>query len=167
VEHFEHCILGTAHTIAELNELEKYHIAAQGTLVPNGYNLTMGGEGSVGWSPSEETRTKISVSHMGMARKQSQEERAKRSANMTGKPRHHSDEWRKKRSLLMTGRKLSDSHRAAISEGNKGKKLSEAHRAKLRKPKSEDSKAKMKIAALRRYHPLLFNDLSLYTGSSR
>lgn len=51
-----------------LNVKEKYYIKLFNTLVPNGYNISEGG-GSVlwmvGYKPTEETRQKLSTSHLG------------------------------------------------------------------------------------------------------
>ena len=44
----------------DLNEKEVRYILLLKTLTPNGYNLTRGGEGSVGYSHSEEIRQRMS-----------------------------------------------------------------------------------------------------------
>lgn len=49
----------------ELNRLETLWIARANSVVPNGYNLSTGGGGGRGVSPSEETRRKISESKKG------------------------------------------------------------------------------------------------------
>ena len=46
----------------ELDYWEKRIIKSRGTMFPNGYNLTEGGEGGI---PSDKTRAKMSVSHSG------------------------------------------------------------------------------------------------------
>ena len=96
-------------------ELEKFYIKDLNTIAPNGYNLTVGGEGHN--SPhSEETKTKISNANKG--KKRTKETRAKIGAFHIGK--HHSKE---------TKEKMSASH--------KGKKHTEESKAKMRKPKSK------------------------------
>ena len=40
LDNFERCILAEATSLPELNDLETFHIIAQGTLSPNGYNPT-------------------------------------------------------------------------------------------------------------------------------
>lgn len=45
---------------AKLDEYETYYIQHYNTLVPNGYNLTTGGEGGI---PSEETKQKMREAH--------------------------------------------------------------------------------------------------------
>lgn len=44
----------------ELDEMEFHYILQYNTLMPNGYNLTLGGEGTHGWIPNEETKKNIS-----------------------------------------------------------------------------------------------------------
>jgi group I intron endonuclease len=48
---------------AYIKELEVKAIVAFNTKAPNGYNLTDGGEGVVGWSHSDETRRLISLAN--------------------------------------------------------------------------------------------------------
>lgn len=70
----------------KLNYWERYYIKKLNTKVPYGYNLTDGGDGTSGFSLSEETKKKISDANKG---KQSW---------MKGK--HHSEETRKKMSEI-------------------------------------------------------------------
>jgi len=51
--------------IEDLKELEKNIISQESSKAPNGYNLTDGGDGVRGYSPSLETRKKISDSCKG------------------------------------------------------------------------------------------------------
>lgn len=60
VENFKVEILRECKTKDELNYWEKYYISELNTKVPNGYNLTDGGEGAVGVIISEESRKKMS-----------------------------------------------------------------------------------------------------------
>lgn len=50
-----------------LNEREEFYIRLNNSyhLDGNGYNMTYGGEATLGWSPSEETKLKISISNKG------------------------------------------------------------------------------------------------------
>jgi group I intron endonuclease len=57
--------IDSANSKEELSEKEIFHIAALKTIAPAGYNLTAGGEGMSGWSPTEETRRKRSESLRG------------------------------------------------------------------------------------------------------
>lgn len=57
--------IGQAKDYAELIEMEKSAIAAQNTLIPNGYNITAGGGGSFGRKNSAETRKKMGAGKIG------------------------------------------------------------------------------------------------------
>lgn len=64
-ENFEYKILEYC-SEAELDEREIYYISLYKSNNEDfGYNLTKGGDGNHGWVPSEETKMKISISHMG------------------------------------------------------------------------------------------------------
>lgn len=60
-ENFKFKILEECETKEELNEMEFHYIKQFNTLRPNGYNLTLGGEGNYGWLPNKETRKKIQI----------------------------------------------------------------------------------------------------------
>jgi len=97
INSFDISITDTAESNKILSEKERYWIKFYNSQSPNGYNLTIGGEGVV--SPSQEVREKLRLFNTG--RKQSKESIEKtRIANIG---RKHSDEWNKK-----------------ISESNKG-----------------------------------------------
>ena len=64
-----------------LNEMENYFIVEYKTFGNNGYNLTLGGEGNLGYSPTKETKAKMSAAK----KLQSKETKAKISANHKGK----------------------------------------------------------------------------------
>ena len=49
----------------QLNELESEYIQRFGTVVPNGYNMTLGGEGVRGFKWSKESRAMVSKSRVG------------------------------------------------------------------------------------------------------
>ena len=85
----------------ELDYWEKYYIKELNTKAPYGYNLTDGGDGLKGYSPSEETRKKLSEYH---------------------KCKHLSEETKRKISEGKKGRHLSEEWKRKIGEGNKGKK---------------------------------------------
>jgi group I intron endonuclease len=105
-------ILATAETKEELNALEVYWIdrlAARDTEI--GYNITEGGEGTVGYQHTEEAKLKMSV--------------AKKGKPLTAK---HC----KAISQSNSGRKLSEESRLKISKANTGKKHTEETRQKLR-----------------------------------
>ncbi|MFA5458634.1 MAG: GIY-YIG nuclease family protein [Synergistaceae bacterium] len=93
-----------------LNEREMYWISFFGCKYPGGYNLTDGGEGMSGFSPSEATRKKLSNALGGLTR---------------------SDDTRKKMSLSRQGIVFSENHRKNISEANRRRIFSAETRAKM------------------------------------
>jgi len=133
----------------ELNEKEMELIKEFKTKAPLGYNMTDGGEGTMGYYPSQETRAKMGKAHKGnkysLGCKHSEERKAEERKRMIG-------------NTYMVGRKLSDETRARVSKslmGNKrmvGYKHSEETKEKVSKfqkgrPKSEETRAKMSAAA--------------------
>ena len=124
-----------------LGDLEIEAIAKYDTVVPNGYNLTHGGEGGI---PSEETRKKLSgernhfygkkhspetrrkLSEAAKGRVISEETRRKLSEARTGEKNHlygkrHSTETRRKISEAGKGRVISEETRRKLSEAGKGR----------------------------------------------
>ena len=63
-ENFVWDVIEECDNIDELNRLEIYYIGFFDTY-NNGYNLTKGGSGKVGWNPTEETRQKMSEATRG------------------------------------------------------------------------------------------------------
>lgn len=128
-----------------IDDMERFYIKKERTQNPFGcYNLTDGGEGSIGRLCSEETRKKISEAHKGKpawnkGKKMSEEQKKKLSNARKGrtpwnKGKCHSEESKKKMSEALKGKKLSEEHKKKISEGGKGKHrklFSEEHRRKL------------------------------------
>ena len=95
----------------ELDYWEKYYIKELNTKVPYGYNMTEGGDGNNGYSPTEETRKKISEAQKG--------------EKHWNYGKHLSEETRKKISIINKGKKLSEETRKKLSEAAKGRKPSE------------------------------------------
>ena len=126
-DNFTHEILTTGLTKAQAEEEEKRLIKKLNTLVPNGYNLTTGG--NLGTEFSLETREKLKASRLG--KKASQSTREKISAIHSGKT--VSEETRRKLSEARKGLKESEEWKRHISDGCKGKKWSESQREKYLK----------------------------------
>jgi len=129
----------------ELTDREKYYIKQWGTKVPNGYNLTDGGEGILGYSHGEETKEKVSIALRGKPK--SEEHRKKLSEANKGKPK--SEEQKKKQSESTRGRvgkPLSDEAKKKLSVINTGKVYSE----ESRKKKSESLKKRYAVTPYRR-----------------
>jgi hypothetical protein len=112
--------------------------------LPNLTNLTTGGDGTSGWVPPTEYRTKLSalmkgrvftedwrkkISESQRGRVFTDEHRARLSAAQ--RKRTHSEVTRQKMSRAMTGKTLSLDSRKRLSEARKGMTFSEEHRAAL------------------------------------
>jgi group I intron endonuclease len=94
----------------QCNEMEIYWIAYYDSF-HNGYNNTEGGEGTLGWNPSKETRQKMSENHADFSGKKHP---------MYGKK--HTEETKEKMSEAAKGRKHSPETKQKMSEKNKGEK---------------------------------------------
>lgn len=69
----------------KLNELEMFYIKEFNTLAPNGYNLSLGGDGQSGYRHTEESKLKMSIARKGVPRKpHSQSTKKKLSESMMG-----------------------------------------------------------------------------------
>lgn len=121
-----------------------------------GYNLTAGGDGSLGREVSDETKQKIGDANRGTKHSEETkrliserlignkyalgyhhtEETKRRLAeasrgNQHSKGYHHTEEMKKHLSEVHKGRPKSEETRRKLSEANKGKKLSEETRRKI------------------------------------
>lgn len=110
----------------ELLTKEVEYIKKYNSFTPGGYNMTLGGEGTIGHKLSEESRRKMSESR-------------------TGKKRQpFSEEHKVKIGLAHKGKKISEAHKDIISQkfsgkGNPmyGKTFTEEHRQKMTLTKSQ------------------------------
>lgn len=101
---------------------EKYWIS----FYPNLLNLTIGGDGCLGFLHDEKTKEKCRKANLG---------------------RKHTEEFKKNMSKRLKGKSLSESHKKNIGKANKGKRASEETRKKLSEAhkgikQSEESKRK-------------------------
>lgn len=103
--------VGCACCLEDAHALESLLIHQYGTFAPNGYNLTLGGEGRFGFRPSPQSVEQSAVKHR-------------------GRPCHPNT--RLAASRFHKGRKRSLEHRARISAAKKGQPRSEGTKAKLR-----------------------------------
>lgn len=119
-------IIDQVNVLEKAQELEKYYIKSFDSFFKNnGYNMTLGGEGSLGHIPTEEHKRKISESNKG--RIKSLEERENISKGLKGKIRtkEHSDNISRaktgKPNLKLRGILKSAAHKLniAISKGSK------------------------------------------------
>jgi len=113
----------------EACKVERGLIAQYGTLVPNGYNLTAGGEGTLGlkvWAGKRHTpETKAKMSAWQIGKKLSEETKQKIAAKAKGrkkKPEHVE---------AMRGRLFTEEHRAKIRASLKGREFTPEWRAKI------------------------------------
>ena len=104
-ENFEVTEIVNTFNREELNKAEISYIAEFNSLTPNGYNLTIGGEGA---SPTEETKQKISKAHLGM--RHTKESRQLMSDSKKGKPSSFKNKNFTEESLI----KLSLSHKGQV-----------------------------------------------------
>lgn len=129
---------------AELNYWEKFFIAVLKSKKTYGYNLTDGGEGTVGYRHPPEVLAKISetkknsprvaehiakLAEANRGRHPTPETRAKQSAARKGKPK--TAEHRAKIAAANTGKKFTPERCANIAASKTGKPLSLKHRAKI------------------------------------
>ena len=131
----------------ELDYWEKYYIKVLNTKAPYGYNLTDGGDGLKGYSPSEETRKKLSEARKGITFS----EETKKKMSDARKGIKLSEETKKKMSDARKGIKLSEETKKKMSDARKGIKRSEEAKKKIsetlkgRKP-SEETRRKISEA---------------------
>jgi group I intron endonuclease len=132
-----------------LRETEQKFIKELNTMVPNGYNLTTGGDG--GWEISEETRLKQSKA--GKGRLKTEEHKAKigqaHIGNKWGLGNKRTLEGQANVTAFHTGRKRSLETRLKMSASAKGKPKSEEFKlkvaAKMREVRKNNSWSTKKI----------------------
>lgn len=133
----------------DLVKMERDAIARLRTKFPHGYNLTDGGEGTLGSVRSPESRERMSAIKKAAGVKLSQDHIAKlKGINAT---RVRSVEERAKLSASLKGRIRSAEHSANLGRANKGRTLSAEARAKLSainkgKTFSEETRARISNA---------------------
>jgi group I intron endonuclease len=124
-----------------INRLEKFYIKTLETKLPNGYNMTDGGEGVCGLSLTKESRAKIRTTLTGRKHTQKTLDKMKKqradpvfraiqSANQQGKK--HTEETRAKMRESHKGKKRSPESVAKSNAAHKGSKATEETRAKMR-----------------------------------
>lgn len=133
-------ILRECETQIELSKWEMYYIKKLNTKIPNGYNLTDGGEGLNGYHHTEESRKKLSESLKGRVSprkgiKLSDEAKAKLSESHKGQKAWNkgipqTEEHKRKQSIAMKGRKLSEETLNKLSESKKGLLLNRKDQSK-------------------------------------
>jgi group I intron endonuclease len=145
-ENFEWKVLEHCDSKGEMNEMEFHYIKQYNSFGDNGYNLTFGGEGTIGFKHSNNTKQNLSVlakkrfcskeSHPWYKRKHSDETRIKMSDSWKNRL-PASDETRQK---MSESQKKRDPSTRVLPEYKKGKEhhsygksLSDEHKKKLSK----------------------------------
>jgi group I intron endonuclease len=135
---------------ASLNAIERFWISVVGTVVPNGYNIDLGGSEGSTWT--DERRKAVSIARTG--KKLNRPLGSK--SGMKGKA--YSEEGKRKLSEALKGRVSPNIGRKA-SEETKAKMTAsqKAHWAKVESPNkgrkhSEETKAKMRAARAKRIY---------------
>jgi NADH-ubiquinone oxidoreductase chain 6 len=121
--------------VEDLISREQYYI---NLLTPQYNILTIAGS-PLGRKHSEEAKARMSASTKGM--KHSEKTKAQISLTKTGV--QMSEETR----LKLINRKITEETRAKMSIAQKGRLITEVHKEKLRKPKTEEVKARMSASA--------------------
>jgi len=140
---FEIMPIASAKTLENLKEVEKDLIVQFGTKVPNGYNLTDGGDGVFGFKHSAETVKKVANLRLGT--KHTKETIEKMRLAHLGEKNHfygrkHTEEAKQKLSISRKGKKYPK-----LSEALKGRVISEEWRKKVSDGCKLGNAAKAKI----------------------
>jgi hypothetical protein len=119
-------IIDTGESISELNKKEIYWIKFYNTYIhaenSNGYNMTLGGNSTLGWIPSEKTRNKIGVANKERMSGSKNHQYGKTGEQSTWFGRKHSQEEKDKISNANKGKVFSQTTKDKISKANKGKR---------------------------------------------
>ncbi len=154
VEAFTVSVIDSADTIDDIYEKEKYWIAFHNSKNPNGYNLTDGGDGKLGYKPSEETRRKWSDIRKGRL-----PWNAGLTKEMDGRLcRTMTEEHKDKIRQALLGHIVTEETKAKIRKSTQGKNLgrhfTQEHRDKISKTRmgmifSDEHKLHLKLARVR------------------
>ena len=155
-ENFRYGVIKSCASKEELDYWEKHFIAVLRCKSPIGYNCTDGGDGTLGWKHTQETRAQMSAANLGeknpyFGHHHTEEELAKISAAARGNQynlgKHHTAESIEKLRVANTGQKHTPETCKKISASKKGKSFSPEHCAKISaakkgKPLSPEARAK-------------------------
>ncbi|MCK9458415.1 MAG: NUMOD3 domain-containing DNA-binding protein [Proteobacteria bacterium] len=114
-----------------------------------GYNMTMGGDGTLDHTHSESTRRQMSISHTGMRLSESAKQKLSEQRKGVGNPnfgKPPSLETRKKISQANMGRNHSEEAKNKMSEQKKGD-----NNPNFDKPPSQETREKISASLKRRY----------------
>jgi group I intron endonuclease len=120
-QYFKWTILEKCKSKSELDEMEFHYIKQYNTLMPDGYNLTLGGEGSHGRITSEKTKQKIGSANKGRIKSKSERNHRRQLMKKL---------WADPNSVFNT-KEYRNKLRVGCSIGNMGKTLSKDHKQKI------------------------------------
>ena len=127
----ENCVVAVLHhdlSWVEAGVLEQFYISEFATRVrENGYNVTAGGEGTVGFRHSVETRRLLPLSQRGKTRGPE----ARSHIAEANRTKSVDPGFRRKISEVQQGKRLSLETRRKMSETRRGGTLSAEHRRKI------------------------------------
>ena len=149
---FSLCILHECETKEEMDFVEIFYIDILVTKSPVGYNLTHGGDGTLGYKHTEEAKRKQSETHRG-------KKRTKESIRKTADAHRgtkHSEETKKKMSEAAKGRKFSEVTLLKMSLAKLGTKqtpetIAKRVKALMGRKVTAETRAKIGTAARRRF----------------
>jgi group I intron endonuclease len=139
---FSQQILAHTNSQKQLNEMETVWIFLMNSKVPNGYNLTDGGEAPFGMKHSLKTRQKMSQDRKGVKLTPQQCRQHSKSAKAQWRDpvkrqrmlqSLRSPETRQKFSVVKKGKKFSEEHCRKIGDAHRGRKVPLVSRKRLSK----------------------------------
>lgn len=128
IENFHISYIANAFDFECACDIERMLIVERNTKAPNGYNLTDGGEGVIGYAHTDETKTKVSEKLKG--RKKSEETRLKMSSARKGivfseETKAKISASKKNKPSNRKGAKCTDEQKKLMSESQKKRRLME------------------------------------------
>lgn len=143
LKNFEWQKVMECHSKEEMDYWEKFFIKCYNTKKPNGYNLTDGGEGNLGWHPTEEIKKKIGDKNRGRSpsketREIWSEQRKGEKHPLFGKKRDCP--WMKERNKKLCGEKHPMFGKTGYWSGKKRPDHSEKMKGKMKGEKNPMSK---------------------------
>ena len=152
IENFEWSVLYESDDNSVLCEFEQYFIKTNNSKLPYGYNMTDGGEGTVGYKATDEARAKRSALLTG-TRRPPMSEATKLKISLSHKGKKNSPEHCEHMRIARLGKSLSDETKYKIGLSGKGRRHTEDAKAKMRRAAigrviTDEQKEKLRAANL-------------------